>query len=143
MFDGVGHAHYEIGEVRLHMGDLDGAETAFNRAYEFGVEPQPGLAQLMVARGKVDEAARGLERSLSSTGDGPNVDLLSRSRLLPVQVDVALARDDVDTARGAIEELDRLAADFERPAFEAMAATPEHGDPEVIELIAVAAQGDP
>lgn len=123
MFDGVGHAHYEVGEVRLHMGDLDGAETAFNRAYEFGVEPQPGLAQLMVARGKVDEAARSLERSLSSAGDGPNIDLLSRSRLLPVQVEVALARNDVSTARGAIDEMDRLATDFERPAFEAMAAT--------------------
>ncbi len=123
MFDGVGHAHYEVGEVRLHMGDLEGAETAFNRAYEFGVEPQPGLAQLMVARGKVDEAARSLERSLSSAGDGPNIDLLSRSRLLPVQVEVALARNDVATARGAIDEMDRLATDFERPAFEAMAAT--------------------
>lgn len=30
-----------------------------------------------------------------------------------------------------------------RFSFEAMAATPEHGDPEAIELIAVAAQGDP
>ena len=30
-----------------------------------------------------------------------------------------------------------------RFTFEAMAATPEHGDPEAIELIAVAAQGDP
>jgi class 3 adenylate cyclase len=123
MFDGVGHAHYEIGEVRLHMGDLDGAEAAFTRAYEFGVEPQPGLAQLMAARGKIDEAARALERSLSSPGEGPNVDLLSRSRLLPVQVEVALARDDVGTARGAIDELDRLATDFKRPAFEAMTAT--------------------
>ena len=64
MFDGVGHGQYEIGEIRLHMGDLAGAETAFNRAYEHGVVPQPGLALLMLARGKVDEAARALERSL-------------------------------------------------------------------------------
>ena len=27
---------YNVGEVRLRMGDLDGAAEAFDRAYEFG-----------------------------------------------------------------------------------------------------------
>jgi class 3 adenylate cyclase len=36
---------------------------------------------------------------------------------------VALARDDIATARTAIEELDHLAAEFERPAFAAMTST--------------------
>ena len=44
MLDGVGHGQYEVGEIRLHMGDLAGAEAAFNMAYEHGVVPQPGLA---------------------------------------------------------------------------------------------------
>jgi class 3 adenylate cyclase len=121
MFDGVGHAHYEIGEVRLHMGDLEGAEAAFNKAYEFGVDPQPGMALLLLERGKVDEAAKALERSLNAMGSGPHV--LTKTLLLPAQVEVALARDDIDTAQTAIEELDHLATEFERPAFAAMTST--------------------
>ena len=70
MFDGVGHGQYEVGEIRLHMGDLAGAEAAFNMAYEHGVVPQPGLALLMLARGQPDEAARALERSLAGGEDG-------------------------------------------------------------------------
>jgi class 3 adenylate cyclase len=118
MFDAVGQAHYEIGEVRLHMGDQEGAEAAFNKAYEFGVDPQPGMALLLVERGKVEEAAKALERSLNAMANGSQV--LTRTLLLPAQVEVALLRDDVATAKTGIEELDRLATEFERPAFAAM-----------------------
>jgi class 3 adenylate cyclase len=121
MFDGVGHAYYEVGEVRLNMGDLDGAEAAFNKSYEFGVDPQPGLALLLLARGRADEAARALERSLS--GKELQLDLLTKTLVLPAQVEVALSRGDVATARSAIEELEGIAADYERPAFRAMVAT--------------------
>ena len=57
MLDGVGHGQYEVGEVRLHMGDLAGAEAAFNMAYEHGVVPQPGLALVKLASGEAEEAA--------------------------------------------------------------------------------------
>jgi len=123
MLDGVGHGQYEVGEIRLHMGDLAGAEAAFNMAYEHGVVPQPGLALVKLARGEADEAARALQSTLDEHRDGPSLDLLSRSRLLPAQVEVALVRDDVDTARVATEELERLAAEYQRPAFESMALT--------------------
>ena len=124
MLDGVGHGQYEVGEIRLHMGDLAGAEAAFNKAYEHGVVPQPGLALVKLARGEADEAARTLQSTLDDyRGDGPSLDLLTRSRLLPAQVEVALVRDDVDTARVAAEELERLATEYQRPAFEAMALT--------------------
>ena len=33
MFDGVGHGQYEVGEIRLHVGDLAGAEATFTMAY--------------------------------------------------------------------------------------------------------------
>ena len=98
MLDGVGHGQYEVGEIRLHMGDLAGAEAAFNIAYEHGVVPQPGLALLMLARGQADEAARALMIALSDDEAGPFADLLMRARLLPAQVEVALARGDTDTA---------------------------------------------
>jgi class 3 adenylate cyclase len=124
ILDGVGMAHYEIGEVRLHMGDLSGAQDSFDKAYEFGTEPQPGLALLKLATGKVDEAAQALSRALDDGGEGNlKVDLLTRARLLPAQVEVALARDDLETARKAVDELQRLAAEYQRPAFEATALT--------------------
>jgi class 3 adenylate cyclase len=120
MLDGVGHGQYEVGEIRLHMGDLAGAEAAFNMAYEHGVIPQPGLALLMLARGQADEAARALEMVLADDEAG-TTDLLMKARLLPAQVEVALARGDGDTARAATEELERLAEEYQRPAFEALA----------------------
>jgi len=125
IFDGVGLAHYEVGEIRLLMGDLVGAEEAFKSAFEFGLESQPGLALLMLARGQVDEAAHALARSLSEGpgNQGQQRDLLARARLLPAQVQVALARDDLETARAASQELESIAREFDRPAFEASALT--------------------
>jgi class 3 adenylate cyclase len=106
------------------MGDLSGAQDSFAKAYEVGVEPQPGMALLQLARGEVDEAARTLAKRLSEGpgNTGPQKDLLSRVRLLPAQVQVALARDDVETARAAAGEIDSIAGEFGRPAFAAMAA---------------------
>ena len=123
MLDGVGHGQYEIGEIRLRMGDLAEAEAAFSKAYEHGVVPQPGLALVKLARGEADEAAGALQSTLDEHREGPSLDLLSRSRLLPAQVEVALVRDDLETARVATEELERLAAEYQRPAFESMALT--------------------
>jgi class 3 adenylate cyclase len=124
IFDGVGLAHYEVGEIRLLMGDLTGAEAAFTQAYEVGFEPQPGLALLQLARGEVEEAERSLGRLLTegAGNNGAQKDLLNRIRLLPAQVHVALARDDVGTARAAATEIEAIAHDFDRPAFAAMAS---------------------
>jgi class 3 adenylate cyclase len=138
ILDGVGFAYGEVGEIRLLMGDLPGAEAAFNKAFEFGFESQPGLALLMLAKGQVDEAAHSLARSLSegAGNQGQQRDLLNRAKLLPAQVRVALARDDLETARVAVEEMQMIATEFDRPAFEAnyLTATAEialHvGDPE-------------
>jgi class 3 adenylate cyclase len=123
LMDGVGMAHYEIGEVRLHMGDLTGAEESFQKAYEFGQEPQPGLALLMLATGRAPEAEQALDRLLDGGEGGPPIDLLTRARLLPAQVEIALARDDLAKARSAVAELEGLAAEYQRPAFQAAALT--------------------
>src|SRR5207244_9252731 len=55
----AGEAFYEIGEIRLRMGDLQRAEEVLRQAHELGREPVPGLALLRLAEGKID-AARGL-----------------------------------------------------------------------------------
>ena len=122
--DGLGFAHHEIGEIRLRMGDLQGAADAFDRAYELGDDGQPGIALLHLARGELDDAWRSIERSLAATQDaeGP-VDQATRGRLLPAAIDIALARGEIETARSAIEELESIAAGYKRPLFEAGALT--------------------
>jgi class 3 adenylate cyclase len=126
IMDAVGSAHYQVGEVRLHMGDLPAAEEAFNRAYEYGLEPQPGMALLLFARGEIDEAAKSIARALSggaaSEVDGErSADLLSRTRLLPAQVEIALAAGDLATAGAATDELEMIANKYESAALNAAA----------------------
>jgi class 3 adenylate cyclase len=124
LLDSIGWAQYQIGEVRLRMGDLDGAATAFDTAYEYGHDAQPGLAILQLARGEVDDAKRSLGRALAATSPGGNaMDRATRARLLPAQVDVALEAGDLEAARVAVEELESIAIDYERPLFQAGAMT--------------------
>lgn len=119
LLDGVGFAHYQVGEVRLRMGDLTAAEQAFRRAYEFGAMPQPGLALLMLTKGDVEEAARSIQGALAY-GPAPNGepgDVVGRAWLLPAQVEIALARNDLDTARAAAEQLEQIAQQFPGPVL--------------------------
>ncbi len=97
----AGLAFVSIGEVRLRLGDLASAEEAFAKAAELGASPLPGRAQLELRRGRPAEAAALINAGLAGEG----WDRLSRSRLLPDQVTIALAVDDLDTARAAVTEL--------------------------------------
>ncbi len=98
-----------IGEVRLRTGDLSGAEKAFQKANELGRDPQPGLALLRLAEGKLETAS---ELINSALGDDSLL-TLERARLLPAQVEIALALDELDTAAGAVKELERIADDYQ------------------------------
>ncbi|HEY6628794.1 MAG TPA: adenylate/guanylate cyclase domain-containing protein [Acidimicrobiia bacterium] len=120
IIDAVGYAYHEIGEVLFRTGDLVGAEKAFLMAYENGENPQPGLALLMLARGEGAAAASSLASALAQTDKGI---LLARVTMLPAQVEIALTQNDIETARVAIEELESITAEFERPAFEAATLT--------------------
>ena len=111
-------AFRELGEVRLKMGDLDGAEEAFRQAQEMGVTPQPGLTEALVQRGKTQAAGASIRRALADRSMGP----LDRAKLLPTQVDVALLLGDGDTARSAASELREIADTHGRPALRAAAA---------------------
>jgi class 3 adenylate cyclase len=117
--DSLGFAHHEIGEIRLRMGDLEGAAQALERAYELGDDGQPGLALLHLARGELEDARRSIERALAATttGEGP-VDQATRGRLLPAAIDIAIARGDLDGARNSVHELESIAAGYKRPLFE-------------------------
>ncbi len=124
LLDAIGYAHYQVGEVRLRMGDLEAAAEAFDRAYEYGHDAQPGISMLHLARGQIDEAAQSIARALAAAaGSGGPGDRSTRARLLPAQIDITLAAGDLETAGSAVTELESIAADFERPVFQAGALT--------------------
>jgi class 3 adenylate cyclase len=95
--------YYELGEIRRRRGDFAGAEEAYRQANELGRDPQPGLALLRLAEGKVEAAVAAIRRTLAELEDP-----LSRLRALPAQVDISLAAGDTKSARVAAEELERL-----------------------------------
>jgi class 3 adenylate cyclase len=105
------------------MGDLDAAEAAFTRAYEYGHPAQPGLSMLLMDRGDLDEAARSIKGALDATDSTGGGDLLTSGHLLPAQIEIALARGDLDVAREAITSLETVHATYESPAWEAMLLT--------------------
>jgi class 3 adenylate cyclase len=113
----TGEAFYELGEVRLRLGDLTAAEEAFRQAHEMGRDPQPGLALLRLAEGKVEAARTAIRSALADESR----DRLGRSQLLPAQVEIGLAAGDLDVARAAADELEAVAATYQTPAMEATA----------------------
>ena len=97
----------EIGEIRRRLGDLAGAEQAFRQAEELVGQPRSGLALVRLAQGRLDAARAIATRALAET-----VAPLERAKLLPAQVQIALAAGDVDAARAAVEEFEATAEVF-------------------------------
>ena len=107
--------YYALGELQLRMGDLETAEQTLRQAHGLGRTPQPALARVRLAQGNVRAAAAALRSAL----DEQTWDQLGRLRLLPAQVEIAIAAGDVATARAASEELDRLTDSYDSPALRA------------------------
>ena len=118
MSGNAGLGFYAIGHIRLRMGDLPAAEDAFRRAHELGVVPEPGLALVRLAEGDAAAAASSLRRALAN-----ELERSGRARMLPAEVEVALAIGDRERARAASKELDGLAATFGTVAMDAAAST--------------------
>jgi tetratricopeptide (TPR) repeat protein len=117
----------ELGRIRLHKGDIAGAEAALLAAHRAGWDPQPGLALVRLAQGDPATAAASvrdaLERPLRvpSKERPPNTHL-QRAPLLEAQVEIELAAGDLGRARSAAEELELIAARFQSKALVASAA---------------------
>jgi len=109
----------EIGEIRRRLGDLEGADAAFRSASDLGLHPQPGLALLRLAEERVAVAARMIHQALCEVGD----DDLGRGKLLPAAVQIGVAADDLDAARAAAEDLDRIARVYGSPLLAASSAS--------------------
>jgi DNA-binding NarL/FixJ family response regulator len=114
----LGTASYLGGELHLLRGDLAAAEEAFRVANRLGRDPQPGLALLRLAQGRLDDAGATIRRVLDEADDP-----ITRARVLGPYVEIVLAcGDDVAAARGASDELAGIASELDKPFLHALSA---------------------
>jgi tetratricopeptide (TPR) repeat protein len=118
MPDVAGEAFYELGEIRLRMGDLPGAGEMFSEAHARGRDPQPGLALLRLADGKSVAARSMIERALID----PGLTALDRAKLLPALVEIRVACGEIAAAAEGALELETITATYTSPALVASAA---------------------
>ena len=111
-------AFRQLGEVRLRVGDLDGAEEAFATAHELGSDAQPGLAFVRAAQGRADAARTAIAGSLEGERPGPQ-----RVRLLAAAVELAVAAGEPGEATAAVVELEAMAEATGTALYGAMAET--------------------
>src|SRR5438067_729948 len=101
-----GMALTELGELHRCKGEVALAEREFSEAYEKGWPPQPGMALLRLRNGDVDGAAQVIGRAVEWSGDEPS----ALVRLLPAQVEIAIAADDNDVVEAAVVRLAEVAS---------------------------------
>jgi DNA-binding CsgD family transcriptional regulator len=113
----AGLALYQQAELHRVQGRHDAAERAYRDAHRAGREPQPGLALLRLAQGRVD-AAVGAIRRVVGEASGP----VARAAVLGPDVEIRLAAGDVAGARSSADELSAIAVDLGAPLVQAAAA---------------------
>jgi hypothetical protein len=116
--DVAGEAFYELGEIRLRMGDLPGASEMFGVAHSRGRDPEPGLALLRLAEGRSEAARSMIERALIE----PGLTALDRAKLLPALVEIRLACGETTAAEEGASELETITTTYTSPALVASAA---------------------
>jgi DNA-binding NarL/FixJ family response regulator len=112
----LGMAIYQQAELHRLRGQFPEAEEAYREASQWG-PPQPGLALLRLAQGRVDAAAAAIRTAL----DGAQ-DRLARAKVLAAYVEIVLAADDVSAARTAAGQLSEIATDLGMLLLQAVAA---------------------
>jgi len=112
-----GEAQYEIGEIRLRVGDLSGAREAFRRANQYNREPEPGMSVLRLAQGDTTAASISIKRALAAAESNA----FAKVRLLPAAVDIGLAAEDLNSVARHVIELEEIADSFGTPALTATA----------------------
>lgn len=106
---------YAIGDIRRLKGDFPGSEAALREAHARGRSPHPALALVRLAEGKVKAAATAINAAVA----GETANRWARARLLPAQVEIALAAGDLERARSAVDELAGIVSGYPSPALEA------------------------
>ena len=112
-----GEAQYEVGEVRLRVGDLEGAREAFRQAHELSREPEPGRSLLRLAEGDAQGANNSIKRALAAVESHAII----QARLLPAAVEIGLAAGDIDGVAQHVAQLEQIAGSFRTTAVTATA----------------------
>jgi len=113
----MGAAFYEMAEIHRMQGRFDAAEAAYREAHRHGRSPEPGLALLRLAQGRVDAAQTAIQRVR-----GERQKRVLRAGVLAASVDVLLAAGVHPEAREAADELTALADALPMPCLRALAA---------------------
>jgi ATP/maltotriose-dependent transcriptional regulator MalT len=116
----VVEAVYRQAELHRLRGEFARAEAAYREATQRGRRPEPGLALLRFAQGRLNAAAAAIRRALDETPGQA-----ARPALLDPYVDIAIASGDFDAARAATAELADIAGASGAPLLQAMAARSE------------------
>ena len=111
-------AHAEVGDIRRRLGDLEGAQAAFDVAEKLSGRTCVGGALLRLAQGRIDEAERIIHDCLP--GQPPRRP--ARIPVLGAAVQVGIARGDLEGASAAHAELEEIAATYDSTLFHAQAA---------------------
>jgi DNA-binding NarL/FixJ family response regulator len=113
----LGKAMYQLAELHRLRGETTEAEECYRQASDCGYYPQPGLALLRLAQGRLDAAVAAIRSAADDV-----TDRLARARILSAYVEIALASGDVGAARAASDELTATATDIGVPLLLAIAA---------------------
>jgi DNA-binding NarL/FixJ family response regulator len=110
----AGDAWYQVGEIHRMRGDWEQAEAAYRQANSHGRQPEPGLALMRLAQGRLETATATFRRLYAETGRVDRVDVLAGF------VEAMVAGGELDAAQAAVEELD--AVDGSTPVHRGRAA---------------------
>lgn len=100
----LGPAFYRKAEMHRLLGEVEEANEAYRAAAEWERLPRPGLALLRLARGEV-KAAQSEIRHVVDVVVEPG----KRAEALAAQAEIAMAAQDLATARCAADELSKIA----------------------------------
>lgn len=111
----LGAATYLRGELHRLRGEADDADGAYRVAGELGRDPQPGLALLRLAQGRIEVADAAIRRAWVQA-EHP----LARAGLVAAYVEILLAGGAVADARAAADALTALPPEHDRPYLRAL-----------------------
>jgi DNA-binding NarL/FixJ family response regulator len=121
----LGAALYRQGELHRLRGEFAEAEEAFLSAAKAGHSAQPGLALLRLAQGRLDTAAKSIRQQVYAAAAHATRLSPVQAEILEASVEVALAENDLGSARLYAGALRKLASKFKVPILQAMTACAE------------------